>query len=145
MGFRHEETACVNRAPIAISVTFDGQEITVQPGPCSLPTICIPFGKNQNPIMGSVDHTNPHMSGGDYLLGVVGEDNCEPLTKKEWEAHLTAPSRVNEQAAFEDRYGGDPKARLVLMGKGNKTFAKSRGEVGGTPKGTADFLREQQA
>ena len=143
MGIFYESQAIVNRAPIDISVTFDGQELTLKPGPGTLPKVAVPFGKNQNPVMGSVDFANPHISGGEYLLAVVDEDNCEPLSKKAWEAHLAAPSRVNEQAAFEDKYGGDPKARLVLMGKGRKTTANSRAEVADNPRGNAAFTGER--
>jgi hypothetical protein len=143
MGIFQEMVAVVNRAPIDISVTFDGQALRIKPGRTFIPNICVPNGKNQNPVMGSVDHTNPHMSGGQYLLAVEGEDDCTPLTPEEWQAHLSAPSRFNEQVAFAEKYGGDPKARLVVMGKGRKVSANSRAEVADNPRGNAAFAGEK--
>ena len=146
MGIFLEAAEVFNRAPVAITVTFDGQQITLKPGKSILPKVAIPNGKNQNPIMGSVDPNNPHMSGGEYLLGVVDDleypgDNCAPLTPDEWETHLGKPCRVNEQAAFEERYGGDPKAKMVLHGKGRKTTAANQTEARGVLAGPV-FGRE---
>jgi hypothetical protein len=84
--------------------------------------------------MGSVDPNNPHISGGRYLVGVKDSDEpgeeIEPLTKEEWEDHLNRPCRDDEKAAFQERYGGDPKARQVIHGKGRKLPAGSRTEAG---------------
>lgn len=131
-----------NRAPINLTVTFDGQEKTLTPGSNPVPEIVVPFAKNQNPIMGSADPNNPHISGARYLVGVKGVygDEWEPLSKEEWEAHLGRPCRTDEQAAFEEKYGGDPKARLVVHGKGKRSTAGSRYEAGGSQGATnADF------
>ena len=146
MGIFLEAAEVFNRAPIDITVTFDGQQITLKPGKSLLPKVAIPHGKNQNPVMGSVDPHNPHMSGGEYLLGVVNDleypdDNCTPLTKDEWETHLGKPCRVNEQIAFEEQYGNDPKAKLVVMGKGRKSTAQNQTEARGVTAGPV-FGRE---
>jgi hypothetical protein len=117
MGIFYDMCEVVNRAPIAITVRFDGQDLVLQPGVARIPRVAVSYGKNQNPIMGSQDPTNPHISGAQYLLGVVGEDPCDPLTQEEWEAHLKRPCRIDEIALFEELYGGDPKARMVLQGK----------------------------
>lgn len=149
MGIFYESREVVNRAPVDITVTFDGQQITLKPGKSMLPKVAIPNGKNQNPIMGSVDPNNPHMSGGEYLLGVVDDleypgDNCEPLTPEEWDTHLNKPCRVNELLAFEERYGGDPKARMVIHGKGRKTTANNRQEAAvNYGAGSASFSAEK--
>lgn len=143
MGLFQEMQQVVNRAPVDITVTFDGQQITLSPGEHTLPKIAVPNGKNQNPVMGSADPNNPHISGADYLLGVVGEDNCTPLTKEEWATHLDKPCRVNEQEAFQERYGSDPKARLIVMGKGKKAAATSRAEASDPSRGNANFAAEK--
>jgi len=146
MGIFYDQVTLVNRAPINLTVMFDGQAKTLTPGDNVVPEIVVGFAKNQNPVMGSQDPGNPHMSGARYLVGVKladGQpypgDEIEPLTKEEWEDHCNRPCREDEQAAFEEKYGGDPKARLVVHGKGRKTAAKSRYEAGGSSQGTADF------
>ena len=35
----------------------------------------------------------------------------------------------DEQAAFQERYGNDPKARMVIQGKGKKSTANNRQET----------------
>ena len=139
MGLFYEHQQVFNRAPVDITVTFDGQSMGLPPGVSSIPKIAVPFGKNQNPVMGTADPNNPHMSGGEYLLGVVGEDNCEPLTKEQWEAHLNRPCRFDEVALFEERYGNDPKARMIVHGKGKKTTANSRSDAEAVVRGTSTF------
>lgn len=139
MGIFFKLTPVVNVAPIPINVRFDGQDIELAPGANSLPDVAIPFGKNQNPIMGSQDPNNPHMSGARYLLRVVGTDDCTPMTAEEWADHLGRPCRMDEQVLFAEQYGGDPKARMVTHGKGKKIAAGSRYEAGTNPQGLAAF------
>lgn len=134
MGIFFEQVTLINRAPVNLTVTFDGQEKTLVPGENLVPAVVVPFAKNQNPIMGSQDPNNPHMSGARYLVGVKNSDEpgeeTEPLTAEEWQAHLGRPCRTDEQEAFNERYGNDPKARMVVHGKGRKTPANSRSEAG---------------
>lgn len=140
MGIFYTQIPVFNRAPININVRFDGQDIELTPGVNHLPEVAINgFGKNQNPIMGTQDPNNPHISGGDYLLGIIGVDNCEPLTKEEWEAHLGRPCRMDEKVIFEEKYGNDPKAKQIVMGKSRTYFAKSRAEAGTAPRGESTF------
>lgn len=144
MGIFHEMVEVVNRAPVPLTVRFDGQDTVLKPGKNMLPKLVVPYAKNQNPIMGSQDPENPHISGARFLIGVVGtRDNCEPLTKEEWEEHLNRPCRMDEQALFEERYGNDPKARLVTHGKGKRSVARSRYEAGGNEKGLASFENDK--
>lgn len=139
-GIFPETVELFNRAPIELSVCFDGQSKALTPGKNLVPRMVVPFAKNQNPIMGTADPYNPHMSGGQYLVGVVGtKDNCTPLTKDEWEEHLRRPCREDEQILFQDKYGNDPKAKLVVHGKGRRTTASSRSDAGSAPRGAADF------
>lgn len=139
MGIFQKFEKIFNRAPIELGVTFDGQRESIEPGFGELPDLTVGFAKNQNPIMGSADPYNPHMSGAKYLIVVEGEEGYgEPLTKEEWEQHLGRPCRWDEEAAFADKYGNDPKAKLVVRGSG-KTTAKSRFEAGGAPGGNATF------
>ena len=137
MGIFFEQVTLVNRAPVNLIVRFDGQDKTLVPGDNVVPAVVVDYAKNQNPTMGSADPNNPHVSGGRYLVGVKLPDGTaaynneiEPLTLEEWEAHLQRPCRLDEQEAFLERYGGDPKAKLVLQGKGRKSTANSRHEAG---------------
>ena len=132
MGIFYEQVVLVNRAPVNLTVMFDGQCKTLVPGENVVPAVVVDYAKNQNPIMGSVDPNNPHVSGGRYLVGVKGgfNEETEPLTEEEWQNHLGRPCRINEEEAFAERYGGDPKARLVVHGKGRKSTANSRHEAG---------------
>jgi hypothetical protein len=128
MALFQEMEKVFNRAPVAISIRFDGQDLNLPPGESLIPKVTVPFGKNQNPIMGSHDADNPHITGGDYLIGVVGRDNCEPLTKEEWESHCSRPCRIDEVAFFEDKMARGE--HLVVRGKGRKTQAKSAFDAG---------------
>lgn len=129
-----------NRAPVPLSVTFDGHQYTIQPGFDDLPDLTVNYAKNQNPIMGSQDPNNPHMSGAQYLI-VTEEDPGYgvPLTNGEWDAHGRRPCRLDEEAIFAERYANDPKARQIVMGKGRASTAGSRYEAGGAPGGVAVF------
>ena len=129
-----------NRAPVPLNIRFDGQDYTMQPGEDFLPEICVLFAKNQNPVFGSADPNNPHVSGGRYLIVEKGEDGYgQPLTAAEWTDHCGKPSRYDEESAFREKYAGDPKARLVVWGKGRASTANSRYEAGGQPTGLAEF------
>ena len=135
----------VNRAPIDLSVTFDGQS---KPLPAvsstMVPKTVVQFAKNQNPIMGTQDPYNPHISGCQYLVGVKGtKDPVDPLTVDEWAAHLGQPCREDVQQLFEDRYANDPKAKLVVRNQGRKSTGRSRADAGASPTGNADFSGKQ--
>jgi hypothetical protein len=140
MGIFQETVQLFNRAPVNLTVTFDGQAKTLVPGVNLVPQVTISFAKNQNPIMGSHDPYNPHATGARYLVGVVGsKDSVEPLTEEEWAAHLNAPTRDDFQRIFDEKYSSDPKARLVTKGAGKKNAANSRYDAGGSPMGNSEF------
>ena len=140
MGIFYEQVELVNRTPVNLSVRFDGQEKTLKPGTNMVPAVVVPYAKNQNPIMGSQNPNDPTIHGARYLVGVATEgDPVEPLTKEEWETHLNRPCRMDEQALFQERYGNDPKARLVRHGKGRRTAATSLYDAGTGPKGNSSF------
>lgn len=131
MGIFYQMADVVNRAPVAINVRFDGQDIALTPGINRIPKVAIQYAKNQNPIMGSQDPENPHISGGQFLIGVVGSrDNCTPLTEEEWATHCAKPCRMDTDLLFEERYGNDPKAKMIVRGKPSGGFARSRTEAG---------------
>lgn len=139
-GIFQETVTLINRAPVDLTVQFDGQCKTLTPGPNEVPNAVVAYAKNQNPIMGTQDPYNPHISGCRYLVGVRGtKDNCKPLTKAEWEEHLNRPCREDERQWFADKYGNDPKAKLVTYGKGRQTAATSRYDAGGAESGKAAF------
>lgn len=135
-----EQVELINRAPIDLSVMFDGQSKTLKPGKNFVPRVVVEFAKNQNPIMGSANPYDPHISGAQYLVGLADStDDCTPLTLEEWEAHLNRPCREDEQIVFQDRYGSDPKAKLITYGKGRKSTGRSRSDAGGTAPGISEF------
>lgn len=118
----------VNRAPVPITVRFDGQEMILQSGPGFLPSVTINYAKNQNPVMGSVDPNNPAISGGEYLIGVVGRDNTDIMTPAEWNAHCEAISRVDLKIMLQDELG--PGERVEVRGRGRKTQARNSFDAG---------------
>jgi hypothetical protein len=140
MGIFYDMVEVRNLAPINLTVTFDGQEKTLPPGVSVVPKQVVPFAMNQNPVMGKQDPNNPHISGGEYLVVPVGTKyDREPLTAEEWAEHLGRPCRVDEVAIFDEKYGGDPKAKMLARGKKGKPAAKSLYEAGKNPQGLASF------
>jgi hypothetical protein len=140
MGIFQKFVTVYNRTPVKLYVTFDGQREPLMPGLNEIPEQTVMFAKNQNPVMGSQDPNNPGMAGARFL--VVGEHDPGfgvPMTKAEFEAHLMRPCRIDEEAAFAERYGNDPKARQVLHGVHAKPAAKSRYEAGTNPGGISNF------
>ncbi len=127
IGVFQDMVRIVNRAPIPLTVRFDGQENIIQSGEGFLPSVTIGYAKNQNPIMGSVDPNNPGQSGGDYLIAVVGRDECDMLSPAEWNAHCEAISRVDLKTLMEDTLL--PGERVEVRGKGRKTMARSAGDT----------------
>ena len=133
-----------NRAPVPLAVFFDGERNTIPVGHYELPAITLYHAKNQNPIMGSGDAHNPHVSGTQYLVVEEGEEGYgEPLTKDEWEAHCKRPCRWDEEAAFAEKYVNDPHAKLIVRGAKQSSTAKNRYEAGGNPGGLAEFTRKE--
>lgn len=133
-----------NRAPVPLAVFFDGERKTLPPGESLIPAVATYMMKNQNPRMGTGEPDNPHVDGTKYLV-VEEEDEGfgEPLTKEEWDEHLGKPCRVDEQAAFQERYGSDPKAKLIVRGAGRKSTATNRAEAGASIRGNADFTHRE--
>lgn len=129
-----------NRAPVPLTIRFDGQDYTMQPGHDNVPDITVMYAKNQNPIFGSADLNNPHVSGAQYLIVEPGDEGYGvPLTEQEWAAHLGKPCRYDMDAEFAEKYANDPKARLLVRGKGRASTASSRYDAGGGPGGLAEF------
>ena len=139
MGIFHEMKRVRNLAPIPLTITYDGQQLTVPPGESDIPKQTIGKAMNQNPIMGTADADNPNISGGKYLIVPVGSKyDREPLSREEWEEHLRRPCRIDEVAFFEDRLG--PKEHMVARGKGRRTQAKSSFDTGVRGGNTAEDI-----
>lgn len=145
MGIFYETAPCLNRTPVDLTVTFDGQSKTLPAGKIThIPKVAIQFAKNQNPVMGSQDPNNPHITGGRYLVSDLNDEDMPdnehaPMTAEEWEAHLGQPQRINAQEAFEEKYGGDPKAKLITRGKKGKVAATSRSDAYGVRPADSTF------
>ncbi len=67
------------------------------------------------------------------------DNEHSPMTPDEWSEHLGQPQRINAQEAFEEKYAGDPRAKLVTRGKGRKVAAGSVYEAGQSQPGTSTF------
>lgn len=133
-----------NRAPKALSVVFDGERHTIPTGLSDLPEQTLYHAKNQNPIMGSADPYHPGMLGARYLIVTEEEEGWnQPLTPEEWEQHCQRPCREDETIWFREKYGEDPKAKLVQRGSRNSVAARNRSEAGGIPKGIAEFTQRE--
>lgn len=119
MGVFHNLTTIINRAPVKLRVTFDGQQTEVPVGESQIPSIVVPYAKNQNPVRGTADMDNPNIAGAQYLISVKGKkgDPQKPLTEQEWQNHLAQVSRYDMATYYEDRLG--PKEHLIIRGKGN--------------------------
>jgi hypothetical protein len=145
MGIFYDTVPCLNRSPIDVTITFDGQSKTLPANKVThVPKVAIAFGKNQNPVMGSQSIHNPHISGAKYLIADLSDDDTSdnehtPMTEAEWLEHLRQPQRINAQEAFEEKYAGDPKAKLVARGVGRRTAAGSVYEAGRSIAGASSF------
>lgn len=145
MGIFYNTVPLFNRSPVDLTATFDGQCLTIPAkATVHIPQAAVIFAKNQNPIMGSQSIHNPHVSGARYLVADLSADDTPdnehaPLTEEEWQEHLGQPQRINAQEAFEDRYAGDPTAKLVTRGKKGKVAAGSKYEAGASTVGTATY------
>ncbi len=128
MGIFQELKVVVNRAPIPLTVRFDGQDLILPPGESSIPSVSVRFAKNQNPINGSGDPDNPSITGARYLIGVKGVDECKPLTKAEWEDHLGRPCRLDWEALTEGVL--KPGEHYEVKGKGKAVQAKGSHDKG---------------
>ena len=138
MGIFYDMVEVRNLAPIEIEMIFDGQRKRIPLGVSVLPKQTVQYAMNQNPIMGSQDPFNPNISGAKYLVVPVGTKyDREPLTPEEWAAHLGEPCRINTQEMFEEKYGDDPKAKMVTRGKGRRNAARTLHEKDVIPQRAA--------
>lgn len=144
MGIFLKRLKIFNRAPIALSVTFDGQREDIPHGQSEMPEAAVWKAQNQNPIMGSGDPYNPGANGTKYLIVMEGEEGFgTPMTKEEWEAHKRRPCREDEQIWFNERYGDDKTAKLITRGSRQSVAARNRAEVAEIPKGNAEFTARE--
>ena len=143
MGIFIKRLKVFNRAPIALSVMFDGQRDDIPSGWYEIPEPAVWKAMNQNPIMGSGDPYNPGAAGTKYLITMEGDEHHgEPLTKEEWEAHCKRPCREDERIWFAERYGDDKKAHLLTRGSRN-VAARNRSDAGGVTNTVADFSHRE--
>ena len=144
MGIFLKRLKVFNRAPIALSVMFDGQRDDIPTGFYEIPEPAVWKAQNQNPIMGTGDPYNPGASGTKYLVVMEGEEGYGvPLTKEEWETHCKRPCREDEQIWFAERYGDDKHAKLLTRGSRQAVAARNRQEAGGVPRGLAEFTAKE--
>jgi hypothetical protein len=132
-----------NRAPIALSVMFDGQRDDIPQGFYEIPEPAVWKAQNQNPIMGTGDPYNPGALGTKYLIVMEGDEGYGvPLTKEEWETHCKRPCREDETVWFKERYGDDKNAKLLTRGSRTSVAARNRLEAGGVERGLAEFTQK---
>lgn len=136
MGIFYETVDVFNRVPWPLTVRFDGQEKTLQPGRNTIPIISLYHALNQNPIMGSQDADNPNVTGAEYLIGIIGKENkypCTPLSDEELVFQKNNPSRYNYKDLIEPRLG----KRDTIEVKGRKpvsTFEAKEPSLIGTDR-----------
>ena len=115
MGIFHEQMEIVNRAPWPLTVRFDGAELTVPVGKSFFPKQCWRYALNQNPIMGTQDAFNPHVSGAEYLIGDPARPTkypCDPLTPEQVNTQRNKPSRYDYEALMEPSLGKRDKIEI---------------------------------
>jgi len=132
MGIFQSMIEVVNRAPWPIKVQFDGQTITLPPGENHIPDIALQYALNQNPMNGTADLDNPHVSGAQYLIGIPKKANkypCEPLTAAQIQAQKDNPCRFDYMPLIEQKTGGDPKSRVIVTGRKKTSQFEARQAV----------------
>lgn len=140
MGIFLKRINVFNRSPKTLSVMFDGQRDDIPTGHYQIPEPAVWKAQNQNPVMGTGDPYNPGALGTKYLIVMEGEEGFGvPLTKEEWESHCKRPCREDETIWFREKYGDDPRAKLIERGSRHSVAARNRSEAGGLPKGIAEF------
>lgn len=135
MGVFLKRIKIFNRAPVELSVMFDGQREPIPAGASEMVDIAVWKAQNQNPVMGTGDPYNPGAAGTKYLI-VTEEDEAfgQSLTKEEWEAHCKRPCREDEQIWFQEKYGDDPKSKIITRGSRQSVAARNRQDAFGTPR-----------
>lgn len=127
----------VNRAPWPIHVQFDGQRITIPSGEYQIPDVTLQYALNQNPLMGSADTENPHVSGAEYLIGIPAKARkypCEPLTEEQIRAQKNNPCRFDYLPMIQEKTGHDPKVKVVHAGKKRTSQFEARQAVAFEPE-----------
>jgi hypothetical protein len=131
MGIFHDMVEVVVRTPWPLTVRFDGQETTLNPGKNLIPRLTLTHAMNQNPIMGTADPDNPSITGAEYLIGVTEKAHkypCEPLTKDELDTLKNKPSRFNYEELMAPTMG--KKDKIVLRGR--KTVSQFEAKEAGS-------------
>jgi hypothetical protein len=126
MGVFQDLVTVINLAPIPLNVTFDGQTQAIPVGESQIPRITVSYAKNQNPVPGSADMTNPSITGALYMISVKGRkgERQVPFTREEWAEFDNKPSRWNTDAHFEDALA--PNEHVVVRGTKSKNKVQAR-------------------
>jgi hypothetical protein len=133
MGIFHAHIPVFNRCPWPLSIRFDGQDMVLAPGLNQIPEQVLPNALNQHPLMGSQDADNPHVSGAEYLIGIVGKEAkypCDPLTAEEIKAQTNNPSRWDFMPMFDGQLGKRDKVEVRKKAKGSVHAVKEPALVG---------------
>src|ERR1035437_7696595 len=92
------------------------------------------FPTRRSSDLGSADPDNPSLSGGRYLIGIKGVDDCSFLSKPEWEEHLGRPCRLDWEALTEGTL--KPGEHVAFKGKKAGVQAKSSFDAGVKVRGS---------
>ena len=134
MGIFQQMLKVYNRAPWPISIRFDGQDMVLKPGVNEIPEQVLPNALNQHPLMGSQDPDNPHVTGAEYLIGIIGKEKkypCDPLTPEQIEQQTNNPSRWDYMPMFDGQLGKQDKVE-VRKGKKSSVHAFKEPALVGT-------------
>lgn len=114
----------VNRTRGILLCTFDGEQITIEPGENpGFPAVAVPYAKEQNPIMGTQDPLRPSVR--KYLVGVKpakgvdSRDDISPIEQSQ-SVELLDRSMIRGIGRHATVQEGDPvtpmEARVAFEG-----------------------------
>ena len=132
MGVFQDLVEVINRCPWPLTIRFDGQEETLQPGKNMIPRISLLHALNQNPQMGTGDVNNPNVAGCQYLIGIPEKANkypCEPFTVAELKKLKDSPSRFDFMPLMEGKLGKHDKIEVRGRKAPSSFEAKGRADL----------------
>ncbi len=115
LGIFKDAVTLVNRTSRVLSVRYDGEDISLQPGENpGFPAVAVPFAKRQNPLMGSKHPINPNRF--ISLVGVKGsKDDCTPIPDAVLEAADRKLEVIDRNGEF---YNSQMRQNVKVLNRG---------------------------
>ncbi len=119
LGVYNNSVTLINRTKRPLTVRYDGEEITLQPGEnAGFPAVAVPYAKAQNPLMGSKSVINPAK-----FISLVGvkdtKDDCTPFSD---ETLALADGKYEVVDRSGEFYGEVLGKRVLLRKRGFDPF-----------------------